>query len=1116
MLKLRRPRPYWSFALSLILGITMLGGFAPTGAAPAQGTIADQLVAILDASAAGAPAAGAPAAATRAMLPAPGVARSPAPPQTLVPLPRAGARRLTLGAGAGAPGDRLLLTGQGYAPGQGVAILWDGDEIREGLPVIADPTGSFSAELVVPGDAAPGPAMVTAVEALSLGSGGATSAAPGSSATFTVLAGQAAHTAPHGPAPAAAKAWTVVIYMAADLDSRSNLNRRGYENLRSLGLAGGGDAQINVVALADLPSQPTRYYEIVAGATESALVDRTPAALSGRNLNTGDPQTFVDFMGFVGQSYPAQQYALILWSHGAGWLGLQQDETANDDWSMAELRAALSGGLARLGAPRYDLVLMDACHMAQLEVALEIDDLADYLVASAERVEPDSFPYQPILSGLKANPSQAPSQLAIAMVSAYGAYYGRTGPGYYPQHTASAIRLGQHMEALKAQVEALASALLVTASTRGGEITLTARRAAWPYRNPSFIDLGDFARAVRDNPNIVDAGVKSAADGVIAALEPGGVILARTAGDRATAATGMSIYFPEDPGKGRRKTPTLQAGPASEPVEPGYERLRIAATSWYRLLLGLDQGLFDDLAPSPIGALPPLPPPAAASPNDIVFARTVNNLRSDLYRMDSGDPSAPPLPLLSDGHLNTIPTWSNNGRFVAYVSSRPVPGGSTSGSERNLYLLNADGSSPDPGGQPRPLTGYAVNCPAGAGTGQTCLVPQVYAPNWFSDDSGLLYTLITYDLSAYPAVPRPRQEIFLVTPDGKTNSRILPSQAVGLGDDVQFTNADLKAEGGQLKYLLFSYSVDPGAPYTSILFKNNNLGLLDFTTGSLDPTDLVGFFINDNLQDIQAGNLNYVQIDYPAWRPGTDQVIFLYNRRGNPSKLANLELRTPPPPGVWERANPFYPLYGPEVYPTYDMGIMRIYKQGGQFYYDGFLPAWAELGASFGAGIGPRPSWRPVADSTSVVATYSIDGGFSYNVVRFNNVGVGFVTGESLTTDGVSYLPSWGKVLPEAIAARLEIYPRYVAPGPDSRFYLAATGLPAGAPVQFVEVTSGAPVPVAEVVSDSRGAATALVTFASGAAPRTFEARADGKTSNQDVVIPLLPSYRINLPTLIR
>ena len=96
-----------------------------------------------------------------------------------------------------------------------------------------------------------------------------------------------------------------------------------------------------------------------------------------------DPETLTDFVRWNMEKYPAEKYALVLWDHGGGSkTGIFIDELFdNDVMYLYELRDALQNVGKKL-----DLVLFDACLMANLETAYIIRDCADYMVASEEVV----------------------------------------------------------------------------------------------------------------------------------------------------------------------------------------------------------------------------------------------------------------------------------------------------------------------------------------------------------------------------------------------------------------------------------------------------------------------------------------------------------------------------------------------------------------------------------------------------------------------------------------------------------------------------------------------------------------------------------------------------------
>lgn len=116
---------------------------------------------------------------------------------------------------------------------------------------------------------------------------------------------------------------------------------------------------------------------------------------------------------------PADSYGLILWSHGMSWLpkgyffpkaytlrdikpdanrprtkyfGEDRhpgDEHGTEYMEIGELAEALEGN--------FRFILFDACFMSSVEVAYELKDKADYIIASPAEVIAEGFPYDRIL-----------------------------------------------------------------------------------------------------------------------------------------------------------------------------------------------------------------------------------------------------------------------------------------------------------------------------------------------------------------------------------------------------------------------------------------------------------------------------------------------------------------------------------------------------------------------------------------------------------------------------------------------------------------------------------------------------------------------------------------------
>ena len=988
-----------------------------------------------------------------------------------------GANRLTLSAASGAPGSAVTLTGRGYAPGQRVDLLWDGANVTQRQLIVADANGRFQWRWRVPSPAVDGAHTVAALESR-LASGPAplsAAKASGSAAVFTVAGGLPMGSAAPSLAPpavqlpelpgrtdahpaAAPKPWTFAVYIAGD----NSLSTYADLNLNQMIKSGGSNANVNIVVLIDQANKPTSYDLVTAGGLQNV----TPASING-NIDTGDPQKFVDFMGFVAQNYPAQRYATAIWNHGGGWTAVEVDDPTGDRWDMAELRRALQGGLQQLGRPKFDMLLFDACLMAQYEVASEVASYVDVLVASEQTVPGAGTPYDAYLAPtLVANPATTPEQFGNKIVEAYDASYAADSNAR--DYTLAALKLEGPFAGIQAATDAFANALLAAGATSAGDIQ-QARDASQTYAYPTFIDLADFATNVK--ARVSDPNVQQTATALLGALAVGGgFVLSEKHGPQANGSHGLSVYLPG---------PTTQGG-----YNPGYDQLLVKGTPWHTFVNALYSGKYPGNT-SGGEPTPAPPPPVSSSTTDIAYTQRYSPQQWDLGRIASvasPDQEAEKFGLLSDGFRNTYPRWSPNGKIVAYVSDRGGGEGRT-GLEQDLFAIKADGKPLDGATGPTRLTTSDMACPDGPGTGKTCIVEQAYDPSWLGDGSGIVYTKLRVDLSNYPDVTR-RQSIRLIgfSQDGVSDNELLPGKF--LNDDVLVSNADYN---GTL--LVFRYEAPKDAGYDED-FVANNLAFIDTTE---DPAQVR--FIGINSAAERAGG-DYAFANYPTFRPGTSDLAFLYSRVGDPSVFQGLDQRTPPASGQFE--NPF---------DTYDIGRMTLAKDNGGYQFTMHEPLWAFEHPEEGEGANLRPSWRPDG-SGNLTASYSTDGGSTYNVGLFLNVGdTNFQDdrGFLITSDGYSYLPSWGTVAAADVVARLEVKPIYLEPGANANYYLVGSGFAPGEQVQLTRAGAA----FGSVQADAKGAFEAPFKLPKGSTPGavkfTAKGATSGKASNESALVALAP-----------
>jgi hypothetical protein len=256
------------------------------------------------------------------------------------------------------------------------------------------------------------------------------------------------------------KQWTVLVYMAADVDAQ--LAPWALENLAemedALGVPAPADetrgsrtattVKTDVVVQLDSRSDQTairRLHVFQTGAAAPSSLPRDPlrgsaselhspivALLPHRNMDT-PAQLLRDFLIWGIRAYPAQHYLVIVWGHGQGWGDDQRQPIAGPPGTPFP---GFSGGLALdfrqrtyLGIPALhqvlrqaaavagrpiDIYASDACLMQSVEVATELADTTKYIVGTTQ-IEPlGGLPYGDMLAFLNGDRPPPPPGCASA------------------------------------------------------------------------------------------------------------------------------------------------------------------------------------------------------------------------------------------------------------------------------------------------------------------------------------------------------------------------------------------------------------------------------------------------------------------------------------------------------------------------------------------------------------------------------------------------------------------------------------------------------------------------------------------------------------------------------
>jgi len=224
--------------------------------------------------------------------------------------------------------------------------------------------------------------------------------------------------------------WTFMIYLDAD----NNLESAGIEDMEEIETVGSTD-EVNIIVQMD-------RWKGEEGDDDTSNGDWTgakrfymekgsdPGNIESMELddlgevNMGDPATLIDFAVWGMESYPASNYALVMWDHGGAFWGVCWDDDVPgsneaDMINMTEMRHAVESIYLHRGAERLEFFGFDACLMAQVAVLYQLKDYVSVSDASGFSEPGDGWPYETILSDLVKTPTMDEAQLGRVVAKRY-------------------------------------------------------------------------------------------------------------------------------------------------------------------------------------------------------------------------------------------------------------------------------------------------------------------------------------------------------------------------------------------------------------------------------------------------------------------------------------------------------------------------------------------------------------------------------------------------------------------------------------------------------------------------------------------------------------------------
>ena len=263
------------------------------------------------------------------------------------------------------------------------------------------------------------------------------------------------------------------------------------------------------------------------------------------------------------------------------------DDSSKDFLDNEELQRAFREAQEITGQA-VDIIGMDACLMAMVEVAYQLRREAQILVAS-EEVEPMAgWPYTAILEQLNQRPQQSPEELARTIVRLYGESY--SSPTV--EITQSAVRLGR-LEPLVAQLRAFVEAVMAHWNDPAIPVALErARMRTIRFEDSDYRDLVDFLQRVQAELARLRADERVSDTGAIDAVNQAAAsVLALFADPQRTPVLETLVKGQRylDPDTGQPRVHGLAVYLPDDRVSVYYDGLDFAESGWpdlLRLMLG--------------------------------------------------------------------------------------------------------------------------------------------------------------------------------------------------------------------------------------------------------------------------------------------------------------------------------------------------------------------------------------------------------------------------------------------------------------------------------------------------------------------------------------------------
>lgn len=317
----------------------------------------------------------------------------------------------------------------------------------------------------------------------------------------------------------------------------------------------GSNRSMNLLAQTDSFGQQNTGRYFIQPAKAAGVQSPYKQLTGPQNEDSGNPNTFAQAINWGFGNYPSQIKWLNLSTHGNSFAGINYDDSPNSSMNIMTFKKAVQNGMQ---GKKLDLISFDACLMATVEVASELQSVANTLIASEDVTTYWGFGYAKTFARLAKNPNMAPDQIARSLVmdvhnKGHKVPYHQGGKTIQTP-TISATNL-KKISLLEREIDTLARALRKALPTQRAAIVRAVKRSQplawnepWAPGFPEDMPSRDLNRLLHQfKLEVKDSAVQQAIQRINHLMYRKGLILfSRQSRQEKDQGRGLAIYLPQD------------------------------------------------------------------------------------------------------------------------------------------------------------------------------------------------------------------------------------------------------------------------------------------------------------------------------------------------------------------------------------------------------------------------------------------------------------------------------------------------------------------------------------------------------------------------------------------